>query len=169
MTAVVRVRLDVRPVTLTEARRFVGELHRHNLPPVGWLFGCGIEDDTGQLRGVVTAGRPVARAFDDDGRTVEVTRTCTDGVENGNSMLYGAIWRAAKALGYRRGYTYTLASEPGTSLLAAGWELDAELPARGGWDNGRARYETDLFGNQRTPTEAKYRWVKRVKPREDPE
>lgn len=152
-------RLRVRPVTISDARRFVGRLHRHNLPPRGGLFATGIEDDDGTLRGVAIASRPVARMLD-DGRTIEVTRTCTDGVENGCSMLYGAIWRAARALGYQRGYTYTLASEPGTSLLAAGWTLDADLPARGGWDNGRNRVEVDLFGNARTPTEAKRRWVK---------
>ena len=38
-------------------------------------------------------------------------------------MLYGACWRACRALGYRRLITYTLDSEPGTSLVAAGWRV----------------------------------------------
>lgn len=78
------------------------------------------------------AGRPVAKALQ-DGRTIEVSRTCTDGCENANSKLYGAIWRAAKALGYLRGYTYTEEGETGASLKAAGWILDAELPPRANW------------------------------------
>lgn len=41
--------LELRPVTLSEARRFVGQLHRHNLPPEGWLFGVGIEDEDSDL------------------------------------------------------------------------------------------------------------------------
>ena len=64
----------------------------------------------------------------DDGRTLEVTRCCTDGAKNAASMLYGAAWRATKALGYRRLITYTLAEEPGTSLRAAGWTVVAESP-----------------------------------------
>ncbi|EJP7633356.1 TPA: XF1762 family protein, partial [Escherichia coli] len=43
-----------------------------------------------QLTGVATAGRPVARHFD-DGLTLEVNRTCTTGERNANSALYGAV------------------------------------------------------------------------------
>ncbi|EMM4122823.1 hypothetical protein WAC84_005219, partial [Escherichia coli] len=56
------------------------------------------ENDAGELTGVATAGRPVARHFD-DGLTLEVNRTCTTGERNANSALYGAVWRAAKAMG----------------------------------------------------------------------
>ncbi len=89
-------------------------------------------DGTGVLRGVAMIGRPVARAFD-DGLTVEVNRTCTDGFPNANSCLYGAAWRASRAMGYRRMITYTQADEPGTSLRAAGAIHVADLPARKGW------------------------------------
>ncbi|MER6082978.1 XF1762 family protein [Streptomyces sp. NPDC001833] len=41
---------------------------------------------------------PAARHLD-DGTTLEVTRTASDGTRNANSPLYGASWRAAKALG----------------------------------------------------------------------
>lgn len=150
---------ELVPVTLTECRRFVGANHRHNLPPQGWLFGVGLREGN-KLVGVGVAGRPVARMLQ-DGYTVEITRTCTM-VPNGNSQIYGALCRAAKALGYHRVITYTLQSESGVSLRAAGFELDAELPARGDWDNGRSRYARDLFGNERTPTEPKRRWVRRL-------
>ena len=65
----------------------------------------------------------------DDGVTAEVSRLCTDGTKNVCSFLYGAAARAAFALGFRRIGTYILASEPGTSLAAAGWR---NLGERGG-------------------------------------
>jgi hypothetical protein len=158
MTAIT---LHLRPVSLREARAFIGTHHRHNLPPRGWKFGVGVEVE-GELVGVAVASRPVARALD-DGQTVEVVRSCTDGTKNVNSKLYGAICRAAAALGYRRVVTYTLASEPGSSLKAVGFTPEAELPVRGGWDTpSRPRVEVDLFGEERTPTEAKVRWVREV-------
>lgn len=123
--------MEIVPITLREASAFITEHHRHNKPPRGWKFGVGLRCN-GVLVGVATAGRPVARALD-DGRTLEVNRTCTDGTRNANSMLYGAVWRAAKAMGYRRCVTYTQADETGASLKAAGWVRVAELPARGSW------------------------------------
>lgn len=125
-------RLRVAPITLAAAREYVRAHHRHNAPPVGHRFSLSVLDDDGALRGVATVGRPVARALD-DGLTVEVNRTCTDGCPNANSMLYGAAWRAARALGYRRMVTYTRADESGASLRAAGARRVAELRARGDW------------------------------------
>src|SRR5690242_20917000 len=95
-------------------------------------FCLGVDAD-GELVGVATVGRPVARHYD-DGYTLEVNRTATDGTRNVNSMLYGAAWRAAKALGYDRLVTYTQAEESGSSLRAAGWRVVAKRPARPGWD-----------------------------------
>ncbi len=122
------------PVTLREAQAFIDLHHRHSKPPRGWKFGVALLHDelSGLVVGVATAGRPVARALD-DGLTLEVNRTCTDGTRNANSMLYGAVWRAAKAMGYRRAITYTQHDESGASLRAAGWVLAKELPARGSW------------------------------------
>jgi hypothetical protein len=77
--------------------------------------------DEEKVVGVIMVGRPVARHLD-NGKTLEVTRCCTDGTKNAASKLYGAAWSAAKALGFRRLITYTLSSEPGTSLRAAGWK-----------------------------------------------
>jgi hypothetical protein len=53
-----------------------------------------------------------------------------EGFLNACSMLYGACWRAARSLGYRRLGTYIRKDEPGTSLRAAGWRLVAETRAR---------------------------------------
>lgn len=129
--------MRLRPITLKEAKRFVADEHRHNAPPTGWKFGVGVVNDAGQLVGVATAGRPVARHLD-DGLTIEVNRTCTDGTRNANSMLYGAVWRAAKAMGFRRCITYTQANESGASLRAVGFVKVRELPARKSWAESTA-------------------------------
>lgn len=119
----------VVPLTFAEANGYVIANHRHNGSLPTARIVCGIADASGQLRGVAIAGLPKARML--MGRYVlEVNRVCTDGVPNGCSMLYGAITRAAKALGYRRLITYTLEREPGSSLLASGWT------ATHSWDGG---------------------------------
>lgn len=114
--------LELRPIDLKTARAFVGENHRHNKPPIGHKFSIACYDGK-RMCGVVMVGRPVARNLD-DGLTLEINRNCTDGTYNACTMLYGAACRAAKALGYKRIVTYTLQSEPGTSLKASGWTLD---------------------------------------------
>lgn len=70
--------------------------------------------------GVVIAGRPVSRYLD-NGFILEVTRLCTTGEKNACSMLYSAVARAAKAMGYQKVITYILETESGASLRAAGW------------------------------------------------
>jgi hypothetical protein len=115
------VSLTLQPITYPEACAFVAAHHRHHLPPQGWKFGIAVNDGQ-KVVGVITVGRPVARMLD-DGWTLEVTRCCTDGTHNAPSMLYGAAKRAAFALGYKRLITYTLQTEPGTSLKAAGWRV----------------------------------------------
>lgn len=120
--------LQAAPISFADAAAFVMKHHRHHTPPVGHKFSiAAMAGET--LVGVVIVGRPVARRRD-DGLTLEVTRLCTDGLSNVCSFLYGAAARAAFALGYRRIGTYTLKSEPGTSLRAAGWRLLAETPGK---------------------------------------
>ncbi len=147
-----RAVLELVPADWETCARFVGTLHRHHAPPAGWKWGHAVEAD-GVLVGVAMVGRPVARAFD-DGRTVECNRTCTDGHPNVNSMLYGAVARAAFAKGYRRVITYTQEGESGASLKAAGWRIVAERPARTntGWATRPGRSEGD--GIARTLWEA---------------
>src|SRR5690348_6959823 len=143
--------LSLQPITYAEACAFIREHHRHHLPPQGWKWGIAVNDGE-QIVGVVTVGRPVARALD-DGWTLEVTRCCTDGTKNAASMLYGAAWRAAKALGYRRLLTYTLAEEAGTSLVAAGYRALYQTEG-GSWDcPSRPRVDRHPLG-QKTLWEA---------------
>ncbi|HAM56458.1 MAG TPA: hypothetical protein DCQ64_14095 [Candidatus Rokubacteria bacterium] len=157
------MKLDLRPITLRDARRFVAEHHRHNEPPHGWLFGAGLFDGE-VLRAVGIAGRPVARNLQ-DGRTVEVLRVCTLGDRNAASRLYGALCRAAAALGYLRAVTYTLESEPGTTTRAAGFRRDGDVIADD-W-RGRARQWSasntpTLFGEAKRPLGDKVRWVREL-------
>lgn len=120
--------LELVPIHLTEANKFVRLHHRHHSPTVGHKFSVGAALD-GELVGVAIAGRPVGRR-QDDGKTIEVTRVCTLGHKNVPSMLYGAISRAAFALGYKRVITYTLCTESGTSLRASGWTCTGKVNGR---------------------------------------
>jgi hypothetical protein len=141
--------LVIVPVTFAEANQFVLERHRHHRPIPGCKFCIGVSDGE-KIVGVAMVGRPVAR-MSDDGWTLEVNRTCTDGSRNANSMLYGAAWRATKALGYRRLITYTLPSESGDSLRGAGWKCIGE--AGGGKWSRANRPRVDLH-----PTQTKLLW-----------
>jgi len=120
-------------IELSEANAFVAQHHRHHKPVVGARFSLAAVLN-GKIVGVAIVGRPVAR-MRDDGMTLEVTRLCTDGTKDACSFLYGACARAAFALGFHRIGTYILASEPGTSLTAAGWR---NLGERGGGAWGRS-------------------------------
>jgi hypothetical protein len=144
--------LHLVPVRFSDACDFVRAHHRHHQPPPGHVFSIGLADD-GLLVGVAMVGRPVARNFD-DGLTLEVNRTATDGTEHANSMLYGACWRATKALGYGRLITYTQAGESGASLRAAGWTVLAERPSRRGWDTPSRRRSNANANVTRTLWEA---------------
>ena len=124
--------LTIQPVSFDEACLFVAEHHRHHQPPQGYKFTIAVNDGS-RVVGVVIVGRPVSRRKD-DGWTLEVTRCCTDGTKNACSVLYAAGWRAARAMGYRRLITYTLQTEPGTSLVAAGWKVIGETKPQS-WDS----------------------------------
>ena len=122
------MKLTPYPLELAEANAFVEKHHRHHRPVIGHKFSIGAAKGA-DIVGVAIVGRPVARGRD-DGLTLEVTRLATDGSRNACSFLYGAAARACFALGYKRIGTYILASEPGTSLRAAGWRLISEVRGR---------------------------------------
>ena len=100
------------PCTLKQANTFVCQSHRHHGPVIG----------TRRMQ---------------DGWTVEVTRLCSDGTANICSCHY-AVWRAARALGYRRIITYTLFDESGVTVRAAGWIRKA-MTSGGTWDKPSRR------------------------------
>jgi hypothetical protein len=132
--------VEIVPITLKDARRFIDRHHRHHRAPQGGLFAIAVADGT-DIVGVAIVGRPVARG-NQDAWTAEVTRLAVlEGARNACSMLYAACWRACRALGWRRLITYTLVSEPGTSLRAAGWKEIGRVRGRSWWTPSRPRVD----------------------------
>lgn len=142
-------KLRIVPLDLREAQEFVRRYHRHHKPPVGHKFSIGVARGE-DVVGVAVVGRPVARHLD-DGLTLEITRVATDGTRNACSSLLGAVRRATFGLGYRRLITYTLPSEGGASLRAAGYRCVGE--AGGGSWNTPSRPRVDTH-----PTQIKLKW-----------
>lgn len=143
--------MSLRLISMTraEAHAFIRQHHRHHKPSIGDVFCLGAADGD-RVVAVACVGRPVARMLD-DGATLEVTRLATDGTRNACSFLYGACWRAARALGWSRLVTYTLPEEGGASLRAAGWKCLGQAGG-GSWDR-KARPRVDT-----APTQTKLRW-----------
>ena len=143
--------LEIRPIHLAQAKEYVKQYHRHNIPPVSGKFAISCHDGE-RLCGVIICGRPVARYYD-DGKTLEIYRNCTDGTKNACSKLYGAACRIAKDMGYKKIITYTLASENGASLKASNFVFEGEA---GGvsWNGTRRR------NYYVSPEEMKNRWAR---------
>ncbi len=121
------MRPSLTPITGKQAMQWVADTHRHLPKLQGALFAVAVRE-AGQIVAVGTAGNP-PRVWQGTGRFV-ITRVAAKPVaadpgEHAKpycTMIYGALCRAGKALGYREAWTYTLAEEPGTSLRAAGFE-----------------------------------------------
>lgn len=147
------MKLTLRPIGLRPANNYVRYVHRHHGPVTGHKFSVCVTDEFGEIRGVAIAGRPVSRELQEQGY-IEIVRVATDGSPNACSMLYGALRRAAIALGYppHKIVTYTLATESGASLRAAGFLADG-YGAGGTWSRVN-RERTDTH-----PTGAKIRWA----------
>jgi hypothetical protein len=160
------VGLRIIPLDLRTANAYVATHHRHNRPTNGHKFSVGVMDGTGNLTGVCICGKPIARKLD-DGKTLEVRRVCTDGTRNACSILYGAAARIAREMGYAKIITYTLQSEPGTSLRASGWSRVCEaggvswnMPSR-----PREVSQLTIFGEEmKYPNERKWRWERSLQP-----
>lgn len=140
--------MEIRPISLKEAKEYVDKNHRHHKSPIGHKFSIGLFKGE-ELIGCAICGRPVSR-FLDDKRTCEITRLCTNGNKNACSMLYGACSRVAKAMGYRKVITYTLISESGVSLKASGFVCEGMAGGKI-WTGSRMR-------DNGVPKEKKLRW-----------
>ena len=155
--------LEARSIRLAEANAFVIEHHRHHDAAIGHKWSLGAYQD-GRLCGVAIVGRPTGRRLD-DGKTLEVTRLCTDGTRNAYSFLYAAAARRAKREGYERIITFILQSENGASLKASGWTCEATRCGKPQWNteryNGKPEQMT-LWQKKTPPREYKQRWVKRL-------
>lgn len=146
--------MKVLPISIQSAKEYVARWHRHSSVPASALFAIACGDPQAlEPCGVAIIGRPKARALQ-DGVTCEVVRCATDGTANACSFLYAAAVRAARALGYKRCITYTLARESGASLRAVGAERTAQVRGRS-WTT-KTRTRTDKSRAQR---EDKVRWT----------
>jgi hypothetical protein len=145
------VALILHPISIQDANELVKRWHRHHKRTLSALFAVAVaRKGEAEPCGAAIIGRPVARILQ-DGWTAEVTRLVSDGTPNACSMLYAAAWRACRSLGYRRLGTYILDTEPGTSLVAAGWKMVGESGG-GSWDrSNRPRVD-------KHPTQAKLRF-----------
>ena len=144
--------LKLAPVSVKAARKLVQQRHRHLPELQGGLFAVRVLSGETCV-GVGVFGNP-SRVWQNSGRGV-ITRVATEGAENACSMIYGALCRAAKALGYREAWTYTLPEEPGTSLRAAGF-VDMGLTDGGEWSRpSRTRAAA-------VRPEPKRRWVRKL-------
>lgn len=146
------------PITLKCAKDYVDKHHRHNAAPQGHKFSIGlISPIDEEMIGVVIASVPKSRIQAQDPYTLEINRCCSNAYyENVCSKLYSLAIKAGRGLGYRRFITYTLESEPGSSLKAVGFRPDGIVPSSpGGWNSpSRPRKKAVRY-----PEGKKVRWV----------
>jgi hypothetical protein len=145
-----RPHLSTRSVGFGRAAAYVALWHRHLGRPTGHIFSMGLFHE-GVLCGVAIAGRPVSRMLD-NGTTLEITRVATNGIRNGCSKLLAAIRKEARNQGFTRIITYTLPSEGGASLRAAGF-TDEGVAGGGSWSR------VDRVRSDLQPMEKKTRWA----------
>lgn len=132
-----RIVLVTRMVFLATANDFVELVHRHHKPATGHKLSFGVfASDT--MVGVAIMGRPVARNTNDQTH-IEVTRCATDGTFNACSALYARCAREARVMGYKVIQTFTLVTEPGSSLKGAGWRCVAWVEGKQWKGKGRER------------------------------
>jgi len=110
------------PLNLAEANAEIARLHRHHKPVRFHLFSVGVADGDRGLVGVAVVMRPANQHMSFEGFMVEVSRLATDGTKNACSFLLSACARIAFELGYWCIQTYTMPTEGGASLRAAGRE-----------------------------------------------
>jgi hypothetical protein len=132
--------LEIRPIGLEAAKRFVDKHHAHCKAPVTARFQAAIYNGRTSL-GVALVGNAVAPASNGRG-FVEVNRLCVrrDTAAalrwNACSPLYAWCARTATRKGWTKIITYTRIDEDGISLKAAGWGQDCRVRGRG-WHSGR--------------------------------
>ena len=150
----------IAPCTVKAALKKVSEWHRHLPELQGGLFAVKVLHE-GQWVGVGVFGNP-SRAWQDTGRGIIARCAAQEKLPPvGNhaapacTMLYAALCRAAKALGYHEAWTYTLPHEPGTSLRAAGF-IEMGLTDGGEWDRPSRSRKAAKF------VEPKKRWLRRL-------
>ena len=161
------MKLTALPVDQKEAFLFIGIHHRHlkDVLLPGCRYAMAIARD-GEMVGAAVMGRPVAQKTNARPGIMEIARTCVlPGVLGGNSKLYRMCSTIAAELGYWKIQTFTLESESGVSLKAAGFFLErpaaldsARRPEQ--WGHSRKGRTRNLFGEPEVSLERKNRWVR---------
>tara|TARA_R110000851_G_C12747638_1_gene531629 strand:- start:69 stop:524 length:456 start_codon:yes stop_codon:yes gene_type:complete len=130
------------PLKLKEANVFVKEHHRHSTQCRGHRFSLGaIFKD--ELVGVAIIGRAINRYLDNR-FTAEVLRNCVlETAPKGTcSFLYSRAMKVWQSQGGKKIITYTLETEPGSSLKAVSFDATATTGLfKGGWQNRSNRQE----------------------------
>jgi hypothetical protein len=157
--------IEIRPISLGDANRVVSEWHSHHDPVVGHKFSVSAYVDD-RLEGVVIVSRPVAPALQQDGRTLEVTRLCCRGREDGGakdvaSALLARSWDATCAQGYRLLISYTRKDEKGSCYKAAGWAPVHETKGREWTSGNKAGRWLPGFYEPSTEIVDRVRWERR--------
>ena len=143
-------RLRLRPWTVkrADALEFVREVHRRQ-PKVQGAMWCVSVRRGSEIVGVALVGMPPRTQTTVELDTLSVLRVAVkDDRDPDNekiklnlhacSMLYGACWKAARAMGATSMSTFTHLDEDGKSLIAAGW-TDGGLTEGGEWDRPSRR------------------------------
>lgn len=93
--------LETIAMSVSIAEKFLAAHERHYKVPVEAICAIGIgekqADDSWKICGAAILGRR------EDG-DAELAHIYVDGTFQGYSILYGACWRALKALGYKRAW-----------------------------------------------------------------
>lgn len=124
MTAVANLR--VRPWTVKRATAlgFCSSVHRRR-PSIQGAMWCISVRCGDEIVGVALVGWPAKEWTDEELTVLCVLRVAVkEGFKNACSKLYGACWRAARAMGCESMVTYTDLDESGASLRGAGWIED---------------------------------------------
>ena len=85
--------METIALSVKEAEEFLKAHERHYKAPVEAICAIGVADES-----VVHGAAILGRREDGD---AELAHIYVDGTSQGYSLLYGACWRALKALGYK--------------------------------------------------------------------
>jgi hypothetical protein len=87
-------------IGVKEAETFLAKHDRHYKVPIQPICAIGVGEFSGDPEVLKLHGAAIlGRRDDGDG---ELAHIYVDGISQGYSLLYGACWRALKALGYEK-------------------------------------------------------------------
>lgn len=99
--------MQIIPLTIAEAEEFLAKHERHYKTPATPIAAVGV----GEYEEVTSPATPpkmkvhgAAVLGKNPSGDAELSHIYADGASQGYTLLYGAAWRALKALGYTRTY-----------------------------------------------------------------